>query len=437
MTEKRLERIPRGWARAPAVGRIALRLGVSATRRLLGDRGKADEQLGQTLLEELDQLKGMAMKVGQILSYMDVALPAEISAQLQGLRSGQRPLAGEVITAIIAQELGAPVERLFASFDQHAIAAASIGQVHRACTTDGQQVVVKVRYPDIASSFDADFRRLGQLGGMAGLITAVDGGALVRELHARVKEECDYRREARWQRRFGELFQHCDSITVPRVFSGLSSDGVLTSGYHQGATLEAYCDAKSSAQRAAAGMSLFRFAFEPLLLHGLLHADPHPGNQLFVDAGIVALDYGCVRAFDAPFMAAYRAFSLALLDDDRNHFRRHAVRLGLAPKPDKLDFDELWRMYCWLYQPMRQPHFRFDRQWWHAGREFYSPTAKNARYQGMPPAWLWLQRVHWGLSAVLVKLEAEGNFAALYRSALMRGERAAAAAVTNGGGGHA
>ncbi len=405
-----------------ATGRIAARFGANGAGRLLGRKAAADERLGEALVAELDQLKGMAMKVGQIISYMDVGLSPAVTDKLARLRAGVRPLAGDVIVEVIEAELQQPVDVAFASFEDQAMAAASIGQVHRARTHDGRKVVVKVRYPGVAETMKTDFAFMHRLGGIAGSFTVVDGHAVVDELQARVLEECDYQREARWQRRFAEILAGDPDISVPAVVPALSTSGVLTSEEHVGWDFERFCAEATPEARTRTALALLRLTFLPLFTRGVLHADPHPGNQLYrADGSLVALDFGCVREFDDAFMQAHRGFIAAVIAGDRPDFEIRAQQVGLAPKPDKIDWGELWDTFRWMHAPVLQPEFEFSRAWWEQGRRFTSPSAKNARHQGFPPEWIWLHRVQWGLWAVLVAIGARGDFSTPFRSWLSRG----------------
>lgn len=416
-----LERLPVGLrSRARATGRIALGVGRRGLGRLFGAGGaQADAELGAAVLAELDQLKGMAMKVGQILSYMDVGFPEEVTEALAKLQVGVTPMPRATIVAEIERSLGRPLDACFSTFEDPPIAAASIGQVHRARTLEGQAVAVKVRYPDVAETLEGDFAQLGRLGALAGAFTAVDGRALVEELHARVLEECDYRREAAWQACFREHFRGHPDLEVPEVHEALCSESVLTTTFADAATFEAFRSRAGSPERDRAGAALLMLAFSPLLTQGWLHADPHPGNVLYqCDGRIVALDFGCVRAFEPAFVARLAAFSRAVLDGDRGHFRALAVQLGLAPRPERLDFEELFAFYAWLYAPVAKPGFDFADAWWAEGQRFSRPSAKNARHQGFPPEWIWLQRVQWGLWAVLRRLGVRADLARPFRALL-------------------
>lgn len=414
-----LKAIPTGLSsRLGATGRMVWRLGVRGAT-LFGDRHAADARLGDALLSELDELKGMAMKVGQILSYMDVGLPAEVTDRLSRLCTGVTPLPLETIVGVVEGALGRPLDACFSSFGSEPIAAASIGQVHRAVTLEGEPVAVKVRYPGIAQSLEGDFAQLSRLGALAGTFAAVDGPALVRELHARVLEECDYALEARWQKRFGELFGHDAQIAVPRVFEALSADAVLTTTFSDRMAFDGFRASAPQDARDAAALALLRFAYQPLFHSHVLHADPHPGNQLYAaDGRITVLDFGCMRELTPEFVANFRGFCRAILDEDRRAFRELAIELGLAPRPERLDFEELLAFQRWLYAPVASPRFELSDTWWHAGQAYTRPTAKNARHQGVPPEWIWLQRVQWGLWAVLKRLGARADLATPFRALL-------------------
>ncbi|MEQ9502180.1 MAG: AarF/ABC1/UbiB kinase family protein [Deltaproteobacteria bacterium] len=399
-------------SRARATGRIALQVGLRKAR-VFGDRGRADEALGAALLAELDQLKGMAMKVGQILSYMDVGFPEAVTTQLARLRTGVTPLPFDVIVDAIEAGLGAPVDARFAELEPEPIAAASIGQVHRGRTLDGERVAVKVLYPNVRETLEADFAQLDRLGAIAGAFSAVDGKALVAELFARVTEECDYAREAEWQRRFGAFFADTEGVVVPQVYDALSCASVLTTAWADGDDFEDFCRTATPEARDRASDALLRFAFAPFFARGWLHADPHPGNQRYGER-VTFLDFGCVREFDRDFVARFARFSRAVLDEDRATFRDAAIKLGLAPRPERLDFDALFAQYAWQFEPVRTPRFAFTDTWWARGQAFTKPTAKNARHMGFPPEWIWLSRVQWGLWAVLKRIGGRADLAATF-----------------------
>jgi hypothetical protein len=208
------------------------------------------------------------------------------------------------------------------------------------------------------------------------------------------------------------------ALVVPRVFSDRCGEAVLTTAWRTGRGFAALVDAEP-AERDAAARTLARFPWTTLFRHGFLHADPHPGNFLFPGgAAVVVLDWGALRRFSAAELDPFRALVTALLDDRRAAFRDALIATGLAPRPDRFDFDAAWEMFTWLYAPWKAPRFRFERTWWEAGRRWTGPGNPNQRTQGVPPAWVWLLRVQWGLAAVLTRLGAEGAFGEDLREAL-------------------
>lgn len=402
--------IPRGrLPRAAAAARLAMQLGKAAAQRAVRKSENGDRALGDAMVAELDALKGLAMKVGQILSYMDVGLPDSTVAALARLQTGAQPMGKDEVGEIIAAELGLSITQAFEEFDEAPVAAASIGQVHRA-KVGGKAVAVKVRYPHVRASLASDIGQLAPIASLASFATAVDGATLIGELRARLLEECDYRSEASWQGEAAVAFEGSAEIQIPPVVATHSSEAVLTTRWAEGSSFAAL-EASDASRRNRVGRVLARFPWVSLFQHGFLHADPHPGNFLFpVDGPVVVLDWGSTRRFSEAEVSAFREVLRPLARGDRAKFRSALISTGLAPHPDRFDFDASWEMHRWLYAPYLESNFTFRREWWQAGRRFTGPNAPNQRHHGLPPAWMWLLRVQWGLSAVLTRLEAEGDF---------------------------
>lgn len=395
--------------RAAATARMGAQLGKAAAKRVLRTSEHDDEALGEALVAELDQLKGLAMKVGQILSYMDVGLPPGTVERLTALQSGVEGLPFETVAEVVEAELGAPVAECFDRFDPAPVAAASIGQVHRAAVGE-RELAVKIRYPTVRETLEGDFTQLGSLGRVASLASAVDGPALVRELHDRMLEECDYALEARRQAAFAAAWADDPDVVVPGVLAERCSDGVLTSDWVDGAPLTTVRDG-DPATVARLAVALLRFNVGSLLRDHRLQADPHPGNFLVTDDGrLVALDYGCVREFDADTVAAWRQLARVVVHGEKDRFLDAMVATGQVPRPDRFDLDEGWALQRFAFAPYLEPHFRFTRRWWLTGMRFTRPTAKNQRVVDLPPPWIWLMRMQWGLHSVLVRLHAQGDF---------------------------
>jgi predicted unusual protein kinase regulating ubiquinone biosynthesis (AarF/ABC1/UbiB family) len=413
---------------------VAWTAGRLAGRRLLGLRaGERDLELGELLTGQLDQMKGLAMKVGQIVSYLDVPLPEAVQEQLARLQTGQRGMPPAQVRQVIEAALGRPLEASFDAFDESPVAAASIGQVHRAVVR-GQPVAVKVQYPAIARSFGDDLRAVGRLSSLASLASAVDGRALVDELRQRLVEECDYLREARAQAAFARAFVDDRDVIVPAVLTDRSAAAVLTTawiegegfaalrgaaGAEQGAGLDggARPATDDQARRNAVADTLVRFAYRSLWQLAAIQADPHPGNFVFpvasaedpVRGRVAFLDFGCVRVLDPTMVEALRGIAAAIRDGDRPRFRQAVQALGVVGKPKSFDYEHFFAVMEHLHRPLLAPRFSFDPDYVREGYALNGPGSPNARTIAMPPAYIWVARLQWGLWSILARLRACGS----------------------------
>src|ERR1700710_2001207 len=241
--------------------------------------------LGGGGVDQLSRMRGAAMKVGQLFSMIEFdGLPegqrAELQAKLATLRDDVPPVPFAKLEKLMRSELGAPLSSVFTSFDERAFAAASIGQVHRATTVDGDDVVVKVQYPGVAEAVDSDLRSATLLLPLIKRIApGLDAKPLFAELRERIGEELDYELEAQHQRRVERIFRGHPFIVVPRVRTDLSTRRVLVSEFVEGERFEAVC-ALDQSQRDRYGEIVFRFFFGLLYRNRIALGDPHPGNYL-------------------------------------------------------------------------------------------------------------------------------------------------------------
>jgi predicted unusual protein kinase regulating ubiquinone biosynthesis (AarF/ABC1/UbiB family) len=316
--------------------------------------------------------------------------------------------------------LGASIEALFEDFEIEPIAAASIGQVHRA-RVEGQPVAVKVQYSDVAGSFDHDLAAVGRIASLASLASAVDGAAIVKELASRLEEECDYVREAQMQAAFAAAFADDDAVIVPEVIAARSSATILSSRWIEGDSFETLRARADPARRDRAAATLVRFNYRSLFELAAIQADPHPGNYIFIPDGRVAfLDFGCVRTFDPSFVEQLKALARSLRDRDRQAFRATTLELGVVGRPKHFDFDHFFTVMEHLHRPLLVPHFRFTDAFVTEGYAYNGPTSPNARNLAIPPAYVWVMRLQWGLWSILAKLGAAGSFAGVLDEALAR-----------------
>src|SRR4051794_10968604 len=295
---------------------------VRSPERAAAARDERTGQLVGELVDQLGRMRGAAMKVGQMLSMIEFdGLPddqrSELESKLATLRDDVPRVPFAKLEKLMRAELGGPLASVFSAFDERALAAASIGQVYRATTLDGDEVVVKVQYPGVAEAVDSDMRNATLLLPLLKrLAPDLNARPLLAELRERIGEELDYELEAQQQRRVERLFRGHPFIFVPRVRTDLSTRRVLVSEYVEGQRFEAVREL-DQAQRDRYGEIVFRFFFGLLYRGRIALGDPHPGNYLLRPDGRVAfLDYGLVRDFDAARIAAERAVALAVREDD-------------------------------------------------------------------------------------------------------------------------
>lgn len=381
-------------------------------------KGRHPEDLAEALglVRSLGELKGISMKMGQILSYIDVALPEEVRDTLAVLQTHAQAMPVERVTDLLEAELGGDASPLIAALEADPISAASIGQVHRSRLPDGTPVAVKVQYPEVRSAIESDFRAAGIGPKLAGLIyPGAPVESFIREAEARFLEECDYEREARIQTRFRELFSQDPVITVPEVQPAYSTGRVLTTTFIEGDHLEAFLATDpSQAVRDRLGEALFRFYVGTLFDHGLYNGDPHPGNQLYLPDGRVAiLDHGCARRFEPGMVADLARLTLAMHDDDRAGLAEVLSAMGIV---DDAGSEQL-AVAEDLLEGFFGPTLRRGRHPIVLDEDLGMGQILDRKREMMklhlPGAFLFLFRIRFGLFSVLARLGAEADWAAL------------------------
>lgn len=269
----------------------------------------------QRLVATLGDMKGAAMKVGQMLSLQDAFLPPEVAVVLRSLQGETPSLPLDMVEEQLAEELGDPLQ-IFASFEPEAFAAASIGQVHRAVLRDGRRVAVKIQYPNIDRIVEADLGNLHRvLKSVVALVSNVDFEPIWKELRTRLREELDYLHEAERIRRMTELHAGVPEIVIPRVIEEASTARILTMTYEEGLSPDEACsDATPQALKDRWGLVLFDFLLRGLLEHRLLHADPNLANFAFRrDGRVVVYDFGCIKEVPLRLARGYRGLCRAAL----------------------------------------------------------------------------------------------------------------------------
>jgi predicted unusual protein kinase regulating ubiquinone biosynthesis (AarF/ABC1/UbiB family) len=351
--------IPTGRVRRTAkvtsvIGSQGARMAGTAARNVARSRDRGVEEMekrhieaAERMVDTLGQMKGAAMKVAQLASFIDTEfLPPEYrdlyQEKLSKLRAHAPPMSWETVRSVLDEEWDDPVEDLFDDFDHDAAAAASIGQVHRATLPDGRHVAVKIQYPGVARALRADMENAGLLLRFAkALAPGLDAKAAAQELRARVLEELDYEHEAQNQRAFARGYRNHPFIHVPDVVTRLSRDRVMVSEWVDGLPFE---DVKLLPQDEKDRFAeiVFRFNFGSIYHLQHFNADAHPGNYLLMDDGRVAfLDFGMTKQLDKEQIELEIAALEAVFDDDPERLRVALGELGFLHKPKRIDAESL------------------------------------------------------------------------------------------------
>ncbi|MFM7785716.1 MAG: ABC1 kinase family protein, partial [Gammaproteobacteria bacterium] len=288
----------------------------------------------ERLAAQLATLRGAAMKLGQLLS-MDAGdiLPPALATILARLREDAAPMPRRQLERVLREAWGPGWPRLFADFHWQPVAAASIGQVHRARTPEGREFALKVQYPGVARSIDSDVDNVMALLRLARLLPdGADLAPLVREAKAQLRAEADYLTEAANLERFGELLAGDSDFVVPGIERALCRRTVLAMDFLPGRPIEALATA-SDALRERAVRQLFRLLFRELFEFRLVQTDPNFANYRVQEAPgrIVLLDFGATRPYAKRTVTGYRRFFRGAVDGDRAGILAGLLQIGYLP----------------------------------------------------------------------------------------------------------
>ncbi len=426
-------RIPAfGALRMARMSRLAAGFSASwfgAKVRRVFARGPARERLdaaarqrnAERLASAMGNMKGAFMKLGQMMSFVTDAVPKEYQAMLATLQAEAPPLNFPMIRDAVETQLGRPLERAFAEFDVEPIAAASIGQVHRARLPDGREVAVKVQYPGIARAIKSDLNNVGVLYRMLALMyPALDPKPVVAELRGRIYEELDYAHEAQNQRNFRQLYSGHPFFRIPKVIEEYSTDRILTSEFIDGRRLSDI-EALDQAERDRYGEILYRFVFGTTLRFRAFNGDPHPGNYLFdADGKIVFLDFGLTKYFPSAMIKPWRNALLAYMADDKAGFSERLTELSFISPERAVPAEMLYDYFTYFYDCWRLDRdFTFTKEYNAKSFEMiFKPTGPFAGMQkklNMPRDFVFINRIQWGVMSILASLDATGNWHRIHR----------------------
>jgi predicted unusual protein kinase regulating ubiquinone biosynthesis (AarF/ABC1/UbiB family) len=410
-----------------AAGQAARQLGTMTTNLGRSDEGKQAAlerrhlEAAEQIVAALGTMKGAAMKLGQVMSFLDVGLvPEEYREEFQRKLGELRDAAPKVrfddMRKVIEGDLGEKLKDAFDAFDEDPIAAASIGQVYRARLHDGRDVAVKVQYPGVAQAVRADMQNLGLiLRLMKRVAPGLDVKATAEEIRSRIGDELDYELEAQNQRRLARIFRGHPFIVVPDVVTSLSRERVLVSEYVSGAGFDAVKQ-MDQATRDRVGEIVFRFFFGCMYRHHQFSGDPHPGNFLLMADGSVAfLDFGLFKVMPRELLEIELACQRAGHEGDGEKLKRIWTETGFLQNPDRFRPDKLLAQFL-------------DATWWYVLDEeielepeiatqvmidMSDPRSQHfgqMRHETLPADHLFGRRVEMLTLAVLSQLRARGNF---------------------------
>ncbi len=378
-------------------------------------------EAAEQIVAALGTMKGAAMKVGQVMSFLDVGLvPEEYREEFQRklgeLRDAAPTVGFKDMRRVIEDELGERLQDVFGDFDQEPIAAASIGQVYRAQLLDGREVAVKVQYPGVAAAVRADMQNLGLILRLAKRIApGMDPKAIGDEIRERIHEELDYELEAQNQRTLARIFRGHPFIRVPEVITSLSRERVMVSEFVEGIGFEEL-KRHPQEERDRVGEIMFRFYFSCLYRHHQFSGDPHPGNSMLLEDGRVAfLDFGLFKRMPQGTVELEIEVARAVIEGDTETIMRIGAETGFFPEPEK-------------FKPERVlEHFRAATSWYtidevveltpeYATQVLIDMSDPRSEYFGMlrheaaPPDHLFGRRMEVLTLAVIAQLHARGNF---------------------------
>jgi len=434
----RARRTVRVWR---LMARNGTRFVVHRTKRLFAGSSRHEEldnqfaiRSAQDVARELGNMKGALMKFGQLLSFIVEALPPEAQAALATLQADAPPMSPAAAEGVVRAELGAAPQKVFLDWQETPIAAASVGQVHRAVTRDGRNVAVKVQYPGVGDAIETD---LNNTEGMYRLVGAfalkgLDTKGLVDELRDRMRDELDYRLEADNQREFAAHFAGHPFVSIPDVVAASSTQRVLTTEWVEGIGFAEFLAIASPAAKRRAGESIWRFTQHAIHHLGAFNGDPHPGNYRFTPNGDVTfLDFGLVKRWTpGQWEQLLPTLEAVIVNRDAEELMAAMEAVGFLHSGHGLDAHKVWEYVSAPYTPYLTDTFAYTRDFTKQAMatiiDVKGPHAAVIERLNIPPSFVILDRVVWGVNAILGKLEVEAPWRAMLLEYLHDGPPATA-----------
>jgi predicted unusual protein kinase regulating ubiquinone biosynthesis (AarF/ABC1/UbiB family) len=410
-----------------AAGQAVRQFGTRAANLVRGDEA-SDAALAHRQVETAEQIvavlgtmKGAAMKLGQVMSFLDVGLVPEdyreeFQRKLAELRDSAPQVSFKEMRKVIESEYDEPLDELFEEFDTEPIAAASIGQVYRARTVDGRDVAVKVQYPGVASAVRADLKNLGMIMRLLSrMAPGLDVQGITQEIQLRIDEELDYELEASNQRAMARIFRGHPFVYVPEVVTSLTRERVMATEFVSGTGFEAL-KGYDAAQRNRIAEIVFRFYFGCMYRHHQFSGDPHPGNFMLLDDGRVAfLDFGLYKRMPAELVEYELQIARLGISGQGERLIEHLHAGGFLAEPGRYTPEQILQQFE-------------DVTWWYTRDAEVELTPEIAtqividmsdprsrhyaqmRHENLPPDHLFGRRTETLTLAVMSQLRATGNW---------------------------
>ena len=406
------------------VGMIAARLAASRFFGMGFDRAENAAALGAAL----GGVKGPIMKVAQLIATIPEAIPPEYTEELAKLQSEAPPMGWAFVKRRMTAELGADWQAKFKSFEHQPAAAASLGQVHRAVSLDGKSLACKLQYPDMQSAVEADLNQLQMLFALhRRMEPAIDATEIGKEISERIREELDYKREAKHVALYQRILSDTELVRVPSVWPELSTGRLLTLDWLEGKKLLSHKDAPLDIRNRLA-TAMFTAWWMPFSQYGVIHGDPHLGNYTAFEesgapAGINLLDYGCIRIFPPSFVGGVVDLYHGLRTNNDELIVKAYETWGFQHlNRDLIDALNIWARF--IYGPLLDDRVRsvadgvkpaeYGRR--EAFRVHQALKAKGP--VTVTREFVFMDRAAIGLGGVFLHLKAELNFYSLFNEAI-------------------
>jgi predicted unusual protein kinase regulating ubiquinone biosynthesis (AarF/ABC1/UbiB family) len=377
-------------------------------------RSGSGNNSSQKIRDSFGSMRGVTAKIAQMASYLDTRVPKDMRDSLAQFQDNAVAVPFEEARKVVEADLGSTLEDLFDKFEEEPFAAASIGQVHRAITNSGEAVAVKIQYPEAREAIVADLKNTQALSTILKFVfPSMDVKDMTEEISTRIMEELDYRHEAKVQGLFYEYYQGHPTITIPKVYTDLSGDAVLTTELIEG---RSFRDIHDLPQKILDGYgeTIFRFVFRSLYQLKTFNGDPHPGNYIFLDNGKVAfLDFGFSRSFTESEMSRFmEMIRYMVIEHDPKGFRKSVELAGLVKADAPISDGEIYEYFQPYYQVVMEPIPMTITDSYSNSLLTHSFDRKSelSRYLNVPKSFVVIQRINLGLYAVLASICATANW---------------------------